>query len=71
MESLVRDYTRPGDIVCDPCCGAGTTLLAAKMLGRQYIGGDIDAAHVAIAEERLRDLPTAARKGTLALPWNT
>lgn len=69
MEALVRDYSEPGDLVCDPCCGAGTTLLAAQLTGRRYIGGDIDASHVAIAEERLRALPTADRKGTLPLPW--
>lgn len=67
MRALIRDYSRPGDLVCDPCCGAGTTLLAAKLEGRRAIGCDIDAAHVAIAAERLRDLPAADRHGTLAL----
>ena len=67
MRALVRDYSRPGDIVCDPCAGAGTTLLAAKLEGRRYVGGDIDAAHAEIARERLRDLPAADRKGTLPL----
>jgi len=69
MLAMVEDYTRPGDLVCDPCCGAGTTLLAAKLLGRQYIGGDLDAKHVEIARERLRDLPAQPKSGTLALPW--
>lgn len=69
MESLVRDYTRPGDLVVDPTCGAGTTILAAKLLGRRFIGGDIDASHVEIARERLRDLPTADKRGTLSLKW--
>jgi hypothetical protein len=69
MERLVEDYTRPGDLVCDPCMGAGTTLLAAKLLGRRYIGGDLDESHVEIARERLRDLPAQPKKGTLALPW--
>lgn len=70
MREILEDYTRPGDLVCDPCMGAGTTLLAAKLLGRQYIGGDIDENHVAIARERLRDLPAEPKKGTLALPWS-
>lgn len=69
MERLVDDYSEPGDLVCDPCMGAGTTLLAAKLLGRQYIGGDLDESHVEIARERLRDLPAQPKKGTLALPW--
>ena len=71
MESLVRDYTKPGDLVCDPCCGGGTTLLAAKLLGRRYVGSDIDAGHVEIARERLRAHPTKPKAGTLALPWET
>lgn len=69
MSALVDDYSEPGDLVCDPCMGAGTTLLAAKLLGRQYIGGDLDAKHVEIARERLRDLPAQPKSGTLALPW--
>jgi len=69
MSQILEDYTRSGDLVCDPCCGAGTTLVAAKMLGRRWIGGDIDPAHADLARERLRDLPTVERKGTLALPW--
>lgn len=69
MERIVDDYSEPGDLVCDPCMGAGTTLLAAKLLGRRYIGGDLDETHVEIARERLRDLPAQPKKGTLALPW--
>lgn len=67
MRALVRDYTRPGDLACDPCAGAGTTLLAAKLEGRHAIGCDIDAAHVELARERLRDLPTADKRGTRSL----
>ena len=71
MEQIVEGYTRPGDLVCDPCAGGGTTLLAAKLLGRRYVGSDIDLAHVEIARERLAHLPTQAKAGTLALPWET
>lgn len=69
MERIVEDYTRPGDLVCDPCAGGGTTLLAAKPLGRRYVGSDIDLAHVEIARERLRYTPTREKAGTLALPF--
>ncbi len=71
MEALVRDYSEPGDLIADPCCGGGTTLLAAKLLGRRYVGSDIDAEHVEIARERLRAHPTKPKAGTLALPWET
>lgn len=67
MRALVRDYSRPGDVVCDPCAGAGTTGLAAKLEGRSFIGGDSCLEHAEIAAERLRDVPTAEKAGTLAL----
>jgi hypothetical protein len=64
MRALVRDYSRPGDLVCDPCAGAGTTLVAAKMSGRRFIGSDIDAAHVAIAQRRLDETVPCDARGT-------
>jgi hypothetical protein len=71
MRALVRDYTEPGDRVVDPCCGAGTTLLAARLEGRRAIGGDILLEHAELAAERLRPLPTREDKTrTLALDWD-
>jgi hypothetical protein len=40
MLAIVRDYSRPGDLVVDPTCGGGTTGAAAKILGRRFIGID-------------------------------
>ena len=42
MHAIVRDYTQPGDLVCDPCAGYGTTLRAAVAHGRRAIGAEID-----------------------------
>jgi len=53
MERLVEDYTRPGDLVVDPCCGAGTTLVAALRTGRRAIGGDVLREHAEIAARRV------------------
>jgi len=41
MERLLADYSKPGDMVVDPCAGAGTTLVAAQRLDRRAIGGDL------------------------------
>jgi hypothetical protein len=49
MSRLVEDYSRPGDLVVDPCCGAGTTLVAALRSGRRAIGGDINPEHAELA----------------------
>lgn len=54
MRALVRDYTRRGDLVCDPCAGAGTTLIAALTEGRRAVGAEVDAATYEVAAQRLR-----------------
>ena len=51
MLSIVADYSREGDTVCDPCMGAGTTLWAAEDLGRGAVGIDISEAHCRLAAE--------------------
>jgi DNA modification methylase len=45
----------PGDVVLDPFCGSGTTLLACLMTGRRGIGFEIDPAHCATARRRLEE----------------
>ena len=45
-----------GGVVLDPFCGTGTTLLAARDLGRQSIGIDISSHYLEIAEERCATL---------------
>lgn len=49
----VTTWSNPGDLVLDPFVGSGTTALAAKQLGRRYIGIDVSPEYVAMAEERL------------------
>lgn len=53
MERLVEDYSRPGDLVVDPCCGAGTTILAAVRTGRRGIGGDAMLEHAQLAADAI------------------
>jgi site-specific DNA-methyltransferase (cytosine-N4-specific) len=46
---------RPGGTITDPFCGAGTTGLAAKALGRRFIGIELSPKFAAIAADRLRN----------------
>ena len=43
FERIIGTVTNPGDVVLDPFCGSGTTLIAAERLGRYWIGIDIHA----------------------------
>jgi site-specific DNA-methyltransferase (adenine-specific) len=54
MSALVRDYSRPGDLIVDPFAGGGTTLLAAAMEGRRAIGAEMDPETYAKAVKRLK-----------------
>lgn len=54
MQALIELTTQEGQIVLDPFFGSGSTLVAAKSLGRKYIGFEISADYASIAEERLK-----------------
>lgn len=53
MQALVRDYSRPGDLIVDPFAGWGSTCEAARALGRRSIGIDADAEALTEARRRL------------------
>jgi site-specific DNA-methyltransferase (adenine-specific) len=53
MRCLVRGYSRPGDLVCDPTAGSATTLLAAAIEGRRAVGAESDPATFALAQRRI------------------
>lgn len=50
---LIATYTNPGDLVLDNCMGSGTTLVAAKQLGRRAIGIDTELRWCELAAGRL------------------
>jgi len=53
---MVGNSSRPGELVYDPFCGSGSTLVAAHQLGRIGYGVEIDPGYVAVTLERLSAL---------------
>lgn len=54
---LIRTYSNEGDTVLDPCMGAGTTGIAAKMESRKFIGIEKEIEYYQKSQQRLRDVP--------------
>jgi len=54
LRTPIEAFTKPGEIVLDPFVGSGTTVLAAKVLGRRYIGIDIDPKYAVCAQVRVQ-----------------
>jgi site-specific DNA-methyltransferase (adenine-specific) len=63
LERLVLMSTDPNDIVLDPFIGTGTSTIAAKRLGRGFIGIDIDEKYVNITRAKLADETTTSKIG--------
>lgn len=53
LERIVALSSNEGDLIYDPFCGSGTTLVAAAKLGRKILGTDISADAIEIAARRL------------------
>lgn len=62
LRRIVECSTNEGDLILDPFCGSGTTLLAAERLKRDYCGIDINPTAIATAEHRL---------AKPSIPWRT
>ena len=54
ISELILASSNPNDLILDPFAGSGSTLVAAKQLGRRYIGIEIEPKYVAICNERLK-----------------
>ena len=53
IKELILNSSKENDIVFDPFCGSGSTLVSAKELNRNYLGIDNDEKYINISLERL------------------
>jgi site-specific DNA-methyltransferase (adenine-specific) len=53
---LIKLYTYEGDIVLDPFMGSGQTAIAAKSVGRRYIGYDLSQEYTDLANKRIAEM---------------
>jgi site-specific DNA-methyltransferase (adenine-specific) len=56
MDRLILLTTDENDIVLDPFSGTGTTAIAAKRLGRKYIGFELDEKYLEISQRKLQQV---------------
>lgn len=54
LAKVILASSNKGDLVFDPFLGSGTTVVAAKKLGRKYCGVEMDAYYCCLAQKRLR-----------------
>lgn len=56
LQRIIELVTDEGDVVVDPFCGSGTTCVAAKSLGRRFLGIDKSEEAVSLARNRLSEM---------------
>lgn len=62
MSEIVADFTIPGQLICDPFMGSGTTGVAAVRAGRRFVGIELNPTYFELACKRLTD---AQRQGDM------
>ena len=55
LKRIIASSSDEGDLIVDPFNGSGTTGVVAQMLGRKYIGIDMDKNYLDITVRRLQD----------------
>jgi len=63
IQRLILASSEEGMVVLDPFLGAGSTAIAAKQLGRRYIGIELDSEYVAISNSRINEITLQSNLG--------
>jgi site-specific DNA-methyltransferase (adenine-specific) len=71
LKRLINLFTDPGDVVIDPCCGSGSTIVAAHHTGRTGYGFEIKKEYYKQAQawlEREKSQMTFSFPAQLEIP---
>lgn len=71
LQRIVLASSKPGEIVLDPFVGSGTTVVAAKRVGRQYIGIDLSPEYVEHVKARLEGVVDQSQAQPQGDEWPT
>lgn len=55
LKTIIQASSNPDDLIMDCFCGSGSTLLAAEILGRKWVGIDNSKIAISTAEKRLKE----------------
>ncbi len=65
LERIILMSTDEGDTVLDPFSGTGTSAIAAKRLGRNFIGFELDKEYADISENKLNQEESCSKIGKI------
>lgn len=60
---LIESFSQPGALVFDPFAGSGSTLVAAALCGRKYLGVELEEKYCQRARRRLKGVAQSATSG--------
>lgn len=66
VREAVKAFTRPGDLVLDPFCGGGTTVVEAIALGRRAAGMEVNSLAAFLAQTKTTPISIHDKRAILA-----
>jgi site-specific DNA-methyltransferase (adenine-specific) len=66
LMSLIKAFSKPGSLILDPFCGSGSTLVAAAILGRRFMGVELSSDYCETARRRTERVRPSVSRSTAA-----